>query len=101
MSDPVSLDVTSLSDLAVSLFFPQASAATTSHSLAQQTSYVSADTGNATAAATFTVAKTIRSWPFLTGVDVQAPGRGAAIVAFGSSLPDGDGTHPRQQQSVP
>jgi len=92
VSDPVNLDVASLSDLAVSLFFPETSDATTLHSLAQQTSYVSADTGDSTAAATFPVAKTIRSWPFLTGVDVQATSRGAAIVAFGSSLTDGDGT---------
>ena len=38
------------------------------------------------------VAKTIGSWPFLTGVDVEASPRGRAIVAFGSSLTDGDGS---------
>jgi lysophospholipase L1-like esterase len=34
----------------------------------------------------------IHSWPFLTGVDVEASPGAAAIVAFGSSLTDGDGT---------
>ena len=37
-------------------------------------------------------AKTIQSWPFLTGVDVAASAHGRAIVAFGSSLTDGDGS---------
>ena len=40
----------------------------------------------------FPVAKTITSWPFLTGVDVVASAGGAAIVAFGSSTTDGDGS---------
>jgi lysophospholipase L1-like esterase len=45
-----------------------------------------------TAAVKFPVAKTIESWPLLTGVDVEASRGSTAIVAFGSSLTDGDGT---------
>src|SRR5438270_4257778 len=92
VSDPAELDVPALSDLAISLFLPKTTEATTLHILAMQTSYVSSDTGDSTADVKFPVAKTIRSWPFLTGVDVAASPRGAAIVAFGSSLTDGDGT---------
>jgi len=92
ISDPVDLDVPALSDLAVSLFFPGTAVATTSHSLAKQTNYVSAETGDVTARAAFPVSKTIVAWPFLTGVDVVASSRGAAIVAFGSSTTDGDGS---------
>ena len=92
MSDPVDLDVPALSDLAISLYFPESAPATTSHLLALQTNYVSTATGDSTAALKFPVEKTISSWPFLTGVDVAASGRGAAIVAFGSSLTDGDGS---------
>lgn len=92
VSDPVEMDVRALSDLAVSLFLPQPTEAKTSHSLAKQTSYVSPETGDSTAAVNFSVAKTIDSWPFLTGVDVEASPGAAAIVAFGSSLTDGDGT---------
>jgi len=91
VSDSVELNVPALSDLAVSLFFPKATEATTSHVLAQQTSYVS-PAGDSTAEVKFPVAKAIHSWPFLTGVDVAASPRGAAIVAFGSSLTDGDGS---------
>jgi lysophospholipase L1-like esterase len=92
VSDPVELDTPALSDLAISLFLPEATEATTSHLLAKQTSYVSAKTGDSTAEVKFPVAKKISSWPLLTGVDVAASPRGVTIVAFGSSLTDGDGT---------
>ena len=92
MSDPVELDLPPLADLAISLFLPQHTEAKTSHSLAMQTSYLSPETGDSTASVKFTVAKEIHSWPFLTGVDVEASPGAAAIVAFGSSLTDGDGT---------
>ena len=75
-----------------SLFFPETTEAKTIHTLALQTNYVSTETGDCTAKVNFPVAKTIVSWPFLTGVDVAASPRGAAIVAFGSSLTDGDGS---------
>lgn len=90
VSDPVELQVPALSDLAISLFLPKATEATTLHILAMQTSYVSS--GDSTAEVKFPVAKTIHSWPFLTGVDVAASAHGVAIVAFGSSLTDGDGS---------
>ena len=92
VSDPVDLDVPALSDLTISLFFPETAEATTSHVLAKQTNYVSAETADATAAAKFPMATMIDSWPFLTGVDVKASPRGATIVALGSSLTDGDGS---------
>lgn len=90
-SDPVALEVPPLSDLAITLYLPQGTAATTAHELALQTSYVSTP-GDATGAQAFPVAKTISSWPFLTGVDVAGSRDSGAIVAFGSSLTDGDGS---------
>jgi lysophospholipase L1-like esterase len=92
VSDPADLHVPALSDLAISLFFPETAAMTTWHVLAKQTSYLSAETGDATAQVKFPVANTIDSWPFLTGVDVQASPHAASIVALGSSLTDGDGS---------
>jgi len=91
VSDAVDLDVAPLSDLAISLFLPHSTPATTLHTLAKQTSYVSA-AGDATAEPTLSVSKTIRTWPFLTGVDVAGASEGASIVAFGSSTTDGDGS---------
>jgi lysophospholipase L1-like esterase len=91
VSDPVDLDVPPMSDLAISLFLPRARDATTNHILAKQTSYVS-ESGDSCATVKFPVAKKIRTWPFLTGVDVAAAPGAFAIVAFGSSLTDGDGS---------
>lgn len=94
VSDPVELEVPALSDLAISLFLPETTEIKTTHILAMQTSYVSSETGDFTSTVKFPVAKKISSWPFLTGVEVEVAAHGAAIVAFGSSLTDGDGTDP-------
>jgi lysophospholipase L1-like esterase len=92
ISDGVPLQVSALSDLAISLYLPDETPASTSHLLALQESYVSADTGDSTGLATFVAGRTTRSWPFLTGVDVDGPADGATIVAFGDSTVDGDGS---------
>lgn len=92
LSDPADLEVPARSDLAVSLYLPQPTAASTSHFLARQTSYVSAAGGDSSGAAAFAVGRTISSWPFLTGVEVA--GDGGSIVVFGDSLVDGDGSTP-------
>lgn len=91
VSDPVNLEVPALSDLAISLFFPENASLTTLHLLALQTNYLS-ETGDATAQTKFPVAQSINFWPFLTGVDVESGPHAAAIVALGSSLTDGDGS---------
>ena len=99
-SDAVALDVPPLSDLAVSVYLPETTHATTSHLLALQTNYVSPE-GNATAAVQFPVERTLTSWPILTGVDVAESTHGAAVVAFGSSLTDGDGSTDDANQRWP
>jgi len=91
LSDPARLAVPALADLSVSLYLPKSVAATTVHILAQQTGYVS-QPGDATAAAHFPVARRIDMWPFLTGVDVVAAPPTFAVVAFGDSTVDGDGS---------
>ncbi|MCK9684426.1 SGNH/GDSL hydrolase family protein [Scleromatobacter humisilvae] len=92
-SDAVALDVPALSDLAISLHSTAPLVADTTHALAQQTSYVTRDRVDATGAAHFPPARTIDDWPFLTGVDVAAADA-TAIVAFGDSWIDGDGSTP-------
>lgn len=101
VTDPVDLDVPALTDLAISLFFPAPTTATTLHILAQQTNYVSPEAGDFTAQMHFPVSKTISFWPFLAGVDVIGFQRGAAVVAFGSSLTDGDGSTKDANQRWP
>jgi lysophospholipase L1-like esterase len=88
VSDPVALDVRALSELAVSLYLPQPTAANTMHVLALQTSYVAAGTGDATAAVDLPGAATRTSWELVTGVDVATRG-GGTVVALGDSITDG------------
>ncbi len=92
VSDAVALALPAGSDLAVSLFLPESTEVTTIHILAKQTSYVAPATGDCTGQPVFPVLNTMSSWPFLSGVDVAASPHGATVVAFGSSLTDGDGT---------
>lgn len=88
VSDPVSLKVPALSDLAVSLFVPQQPIRQVSlHNFADQTNYIAS--GNVVNDKTLDSAEKIYSWPFLKGVDVMAGGKSAAIVAFGDSITDG------------
>src|SRR5437016_13055731 len=68
VSDPVDLQVPPLSDLAVSLFLPTATEATTSHILAMQTSYVSPGTRDSSEAGTVTVSKETLFCPIMTGL---------------------------------
>jgi lysophospholipase L1-like esterase len=93
-SDAVQLAVPALSDLAISLYLPEETRATTNHLLALQRSFVSSEAGDWTGQAHLAAAKTIKSWPFLTGVEVEATADAAAIVAFGDSKFDGDGSTP-------
>jgi lysophospholipase L1-like esterase len=90
LSDPVDLEVPALSDLAISLYLPGSVQATTIHGSAFQTNYVSLP-GNFTGAAAFPTDRTITSWPFLTEVDVNAPGA-SSIVTLGDSITDGSNT---------
>ena len=92
-SDPVQLAVPPLSDLAVSLHARGTLVADTTHALAQQTSYVTRAPVDALAAVRFPRAKEIGDWPVLTGVEVDAADA-SAIVAFGDSWIDGDGSTP-------
>ena len=83
ISDPVSLTVPALSDLAIDVFLPGNTAASTSplttHNGALQTNYVS-PSGNNVGAADFPGAATTQSWFFLSAVDVSAPAQAGANV---------------------
>jgi len=88
LSDPVNLRVAALSDLAISIHLPERTSPATMHSLALQTSYVAAGTGDHTGDVDLPGAAVTTSWHFLTGVDVRTRG-GATIVALGDSITDG------------
>jgi lysophospholipase L1-like esterase len=87
LSDPVALPVPALSDLAVSIYLPQRTPASTLHGSAFQSNYIVA--GNATGAASLPSPTVTTSWYFLSGVSVTGPPRAASIVALGDSITDG------------
>ena len=93
LSDPVTLDVPPLSELAISIYLPQPTPVSTVHLLGLQTSYVSApDSGDLTAADTLLTPIAIGSWPLLTAVHVKASKRADAIVILGDSITEGMGS---------
>jgi lysophospholipase L1-like esterase len=90
LSDPVSLDLPDLAELAVSIYLPNSTPAFASHATAIQTTYLSgAGTGNLTAATAIPSPSTTQSRYFLAGIDVRALTETRAIVAFGDSITDG------------
>lgn len=88
LSDPVDLAIDPLSELAVSLYFPEPTTGTTVHGFAFQTNYISSQ-GDFTAEAEMPVESNPQTWVFLTGVDVTAPRGSGAVDALGDSLTDG------------
>ena len=91
ISDPVSIDVAPLSDVAVSIFLPAGQVSYyTGHPISHQTNYRAP--GNDLRASTMPDTAKFMPWRILTAIDVKAPAEDAAIVAFGDSITDGQGT---------
>lgn len=92
LSDPVSLRVTALGRLAISIFLPHPTGATTLHAQARQLSYLAAgDHVLDPSGAAF--ASRTQSWYYVDGVDVLTPGRDiGTVVTLGDSITDGVGS---------
>jgi lysophospholipase L1-like esterase len=87
VSDPITLTVPALSDLAISFHLDAPPARETSHPGSRATSwYVH---GDAVSAPTFTNPNKIDHWFQLSAVDVQSTPGAATIVALGDSITDG------------
>ncbi|MEV6103655.1 SGNH/GDSL hydrolase family protein [Streptomyces sp. NPDC051940] len=101
VSDPVGFDVPAGADLLVSFHLPGTVVSAPVHSLALQTSYVSApgsgDRSGDQGGENFT--GQIRTWPFLTGVDVS--GGPGSVVTLGDSITDGTATTPDTNRRWP
>ncbi len=100
LSDPVPMTVAPLANLAVSLYFPEATGPATNHQLAQQTGYVSMP-GDHTADADFPTDHEVNSRLFLSGVEVEAPAGTTTIVAYGDSITDGAASTPNANHRWP
>jgi lysophospholipase L1-like esterase/archaellum component FlaG (FlaF/FlaG flagellin family) len=88
LSDPVTMRVQPLTELAISVYVPVNTGSATNHSDAQQTNYIASGdhAGDPTATA---YTKTTASWYFVDGLDVRSTTASGTIVAFGDSITDG------------
>jgi lysophospholipase L1-like esterase len=99
VSDPVDLAVPPLSSVAVSLFLPDVTPTMTMHWDGRQTAYIVA--GNKVSQADIKPDSTTASRLFLSGIMVDAPANPRAIVTFGDSITDGDGSSVDANQRWP
>jgi lysophospholipase L1-like esterase len=87
VSDPVLFDVPALAELAISMYLPVTTGATTFHGSAHQTSYVQA--GDASSAPEMKNAETSKSIYFLAGLDVEGSSLRGSVVTLGASITEG------------
>ncbi len=99
ISDPVLLDVTPFELLAVSMHLPGKTTVNTLHPLGLRKTYIAK--GDQSSAAVLDGAETNRSYFWLTGLEVLAPGNAGTIVAFGDSITDGFATTPDAGRAWP
>jgi lysophospholipase L1-like esterase len=104
ISDPVSLTIPALGDVAVDMYLPGDIGASpsplTMHTGARQTNYISS-TGSHLGSAELPGATTTESWFFLARVEVAAPTSTGAIVTLGDSITDGFNSTPNTNNRWP
>jgi lysophospholipase L1-like esterase len=99
VSDPVALPVPALTELAVSIYLPEAADTRAKHELGLNTTYIMS--GNAVAQGAPPVTETNRTYFWLNGIEVlAAPGTGT-ILAFGDSITDGFSTTANTHRAWP
>ena len=95
-SDPVSLAVPPMADVAIDLYMPgttNAAGPLTMHAGAFQTNYVS-ETGNHAGAATLPVVATTPNWFVIYRLEVSTSDAIGGLVAYGDSITDGTRSTP-------
>ena len=90
LSDAVAFDVTSLTEIAISLFVPEMTTASTLHFWGQHETYIST-IGDFTAKVEMPIASKTNSWYFLADLEVLASRQTGALVTLGDSITDGAG----------
>ena len=99
VSDPIDLEVPPLATLSISLYFPDDTGPCTCHAVAMEKVDLS-DSGDFTEKE-FTPKRTIQSFAFISGVDVQSTRPAKTIVALGDSITDGVGSTPGANRRWP
>jgi lysophospholipase L1-like esterase len=100
LSDPLDFEVPALGELVLSLYVPAEAATPTIHLTGLHTTYIS-QPGDFTGAPAIDSPTTRELWYWIDGVDVEAPAKSAAIVAFGDSITDGATSTPNRDASWP
>ena len=100
VSDPIQFNVPALTSLTVTMFLPDSTRTTTRHALAVATTYISRN-GNQLTSADFKSDTTMRSWLFLSAVDVVNPNVTGTIVTIGNSITDGFAATPDANRRWP
>lgn len=91
MSDPVSMEVAALQELAVSIYLPSGSGHATVHGAAMQTTFIATGVDGA-AASTFPAWTADYSRYFLTDVEVATGPETKSVIVIGDSIVDGVGS---------
>ena len=99
VSDPVEMPLAALDKLAVSVYLPERTPLATFHWGAQQTGYIAE--GNVAGAVRLPDAKPLHGRALLSGIWVDAAAPAAAVVAFGDSITDGNGSTPDADRRWP
>lgn len=89
ISDPVSLTVEALSDLAITLHIDGPPDEQTGHPGSRAISYLTH--ADLVTALELPGAKTCEHWYFIAGIDVAAPSQASAVAILGDSITDGRG----------
>ena len=100
LSDPLDFEVPALGDLVISLYIPVEASTPTIHLTGLRTTYIS-QPGDFAGAPSIADPTTRELWYWIAGVDVVAPAKSAAIVAFGDSITDGATSTPNTNSSWP
>ncbi len=90
LSDPVDLNVPAFAELAISLYLPEKTPASSTHFWAQHETYMSGP-GDFTGQLDIPNPSMTMSWYWLANVEVWASRQESATVAFGDSITDGVG----------
>ena len=91
LSDPLAFDLPATADVALSLYFGDASASTVNgHPGSRTTSFI-AD-GNAVSTADLPAATKTEHWYFINAIEVQAEATGRNVAILGDSITDGRGS---------
>ena len=100
VSDPVDLKIAPLTDLAVSLYFPDETGPPTTHATGLRPTYISTE-GDFTSTPDMPAAQTRMSYYWLSAVEVTAAKDTPLIVAFGDSITDGSRSTPDTHNTWP